>query len=69
MLPKIIIVLFLIAIVGSLFSGLFFLLNDSSGSRRLVRALTLRVGLSIGLVAFLVVAYLLGWIHPHAVGQ
>lgn len=69
MLPKIVIVLFLIAIVGSLFSGLFFLLNDNSGSRRLVRALTLRVGLSIGLVAFLVVAYLLGWIHPHAVGQ
>lgn len=69
MLPKLIIVAFLIAIIVSLFSGLFFLLNDRSDSKRLVRALTLRVALSIGLIAFFVLAYLLGWIHPHGVGQ
>ncbi len=69
MLAKLIIVVFLIAIIASLFSGLFFLLNDSSDSRRLLSALKLRVGLSIGLIAFMVLAYLMGWIHPHGVGQ
>lgn len=69
MLPKIIIVVFLLAIVASLFSGLFFLLNDRSDSRRLVRALTLRVALSIGLIAFMALAYLMGWIHPHGLGR
>ena len=69
MLAKIIIVLFLVAIVIALFSGLFFLLHDSSDSKRLVNALTLRVALSIGLIAFLAIAYLLGWIHPHGVGR
>lgn len=68
MLAKIIIVLFLIAIVIALFSGLFFLLHDRNDSKRLVNALTLRVALSIGLIAFLVISYLLGWIHPHGVG-
>ncbi len=71
MLVKIIIVAFLIAIVGALFSGLFFLLKDPSTSndRRTVRALTMRVGLSIAFVLFLVLSYFMGWIHPHGVGQ
>jgi hypothetical protein len=71
MLVKIIILAFLLAIVASLFSGLFFLLKDpsNSGNRRTVRALTVRVGLSIAFALFLMLAYFMGWIHPHAVGQ
>jgi hypothetical protein len=69
MLVRIIIVAFLFAIVASLFSGLFFLLKDDSSSRRTVRALKVRVGLSIAFAAFLVLAYCMGWIHPHGVGQ
>ena len=69
MLVKIIIIVFFLAIVGSLFSGLFFLLKDPSTSRRTLIALKFRVGLSIAFVLFLVLAYFMGWIHPHGVGQ
>ncbi|MDR3418428.1 MAG: twin transmembrane helix small protein [Nevskia sp.] len=71
MLVKIIIVAFLVAILASLFSGLYFLLKDpsTSNSRRTVRALTVRVALSITFALFLALAYFMGWIHPHGVGQ
>jgi len=41
-----IIVLLLLATVGSLFSGLFFLVKDEGRSSRLVNALTVRVVLA-----------------------
>jgi succinate dehydrogenase hydrophobic anchor subunit len=70
MLPKIVIVLLLIAIIIALFTGLRSLLQDPSTSdnRRTLRALTWRVALQVGLIVFLILAYFLGWIHPHAVG-
>jgi hypothetical protein len=61
---KIIIVVALVAIVASLFSALYYMYRDRGQGTRMVRALALRVGLSICLVAFLVVAYRLGWIAP-----
>jgi hypothetical protein len=71
MIVKIIIVAFLLAIVTSLFSGLYFLLKDkgTGDDRRTVRALTIRVGLSIAFGLFLILSYFMGWIHPHGVGQ
>jgi len=68
-LPKIVIVLVLVAILVALFSGLYFMLKDGSDRRRTVRALSWRVGLQVGLIGFLVVAYFMGWIQPHNVGQ
>lgn len=62
MLFKIIIVLALLFIVGSLFSALYFLAKDKSGGERTVRALTLRIGLSITLFVFLLLAYYFGLI-------
>ena len=47
MLTKIIIVLFLFIIIGSLFSGLFYLVRDKGTSERTVRALTVRISLSV----------------------
>jgi len=69
MLPKLIIAFLLIAIVISLFSGLFYMLKDSSQSKRTVRALSIRVGLAVALIAFLLLATAQGWIHPHGVGR
>ena len=69
MLVKAIVLAFLLAIVATLFSGFFFLLKDPSTSRRTLRALKLRVGLSIAFAVFLVVSYFMGWIHPHGVGM
>ena len=69
MLPKIIILVLLAAIVVSLFSGLFFLLNDKSDKRRTLTALKVRVALSITLLVFLAVAFMNGWLQPHGLGK
>jgi DUF2909 family protein len=52
-----------VAIVASLFSALFFVYRDRSGSRRALTALALRVGLSVALFAFLMLGYYFGWIR------
>ena len=67
-LPAIIIALLLIAILVALFSGMVFMVRDPSRSRRTLRSLIWRVGLQVALIAFLVLAYFLGWIHPHSIG-
>ncbi len=66
MLIKVIIVLTLIVIVGSLFSALYFLAKDKTGGERTVKALTIRIGLSIALFLLLMVGYYFGLIgQPH----
>ena len=61
---KIIVVVALVAIIVSLFSALYYMYRDRGHGTRMVRALALRVTLSMCLVAFLVVSYRLGWIAP-----
>ena len=68
-LPKIVVVLMLVAILVALFSGMYFMLKDGSDKRRTVNALTWRVGLQVALILFLVIGYFLGWIQPHNLGQ
>jgi len=68
MLVNLFIVLFLIAIIGSLFAGGYFVVRDPSSKRRAFWALSWRVGLQLALLIFLVVAFLMGWIKPHALG-
>jgi len=50
-----------VLIVASLFSALFFVYKDRSGSKRALQALAVRVGLSIALFGFLMLGYYLGW--------
>ncbi|HZE61850.1 MAG TPA: twin transmembrane helix small protein [Burkholderiales bacterium] len=50
-----------VAIVVSLFSALYFVYQDRGGSTRALKALALRVGLSVGLFAFLMLGYYFGW--------
>lgn len=57
---KIIIILFLLVIVGSLGSALFYLVRDKGGSTRTVKALTLRIGLSVTLFILLMLGYYFG---------
>ena len=62
---KTIILLLLAAIVISLASGLFFLTKDKgegNNSPKLLRALKIRVALSILLIAFLVASFYFGWV-------
>ena len=62
---KVIIIVVFIGIVASLASGLYYLVNDRGNSHRTVRALTFRIGLSIGLFAFLMILVAFGVIKPH----
>jgi len=65
MITKIIVVLFLIAIIGSLFSGLFYLMKDKGASERTVKALTVRVSLSVLLFILLMIGFATGLLQPH----
>ena len=61
---KIIIVVALVAVVTALFTALVFLYRDRGKGERVVAALAIRVLLSMALIAFLVIAYHMGWIAP-----
>jgi len=62
---KAIVIIVLAAIIAALFSALVFLYRDRGRGMRMVTALTIRVGLSLALVAFLVLGYYMGWISPN----
>ena len=61
---KTVVLILFVAIVVSLFSGLFFLVRDKDApdSTRMLTSLKVRVGLSIALIALLVTSYLAGWL-------
>lgn len=59
---KAIVFILLAAIVVTLGSGLFYLTRDRQDSTRLLKALKLRVALSIALLLFLVASFYFGWI-------
>jgi succinate dehydrogenase hydrophobic anchor subunit len=59
---KIIVLLLLAAIVVSLGSGLFYLSRENHDSEKVLKALKIRVALSLVLVLFLVGSYFFGWI-------
>jgi hypothetical protein len=65
MLTKVIIVLMLVAILGSLFSAFVFLVKDKGGGSRTAKALTWRIGLSITLFVLLMAGFYFGLITPH----
>jgi hypothetical protein len=51
----------LLLILASLASAIFFMMRDRSGSKRMVKALAIRVGLSVALFVFLMAGYYFGW--------
>jgi hypothetical protein len=59
---KILVIVLVLLIVASLGSALFFLVHDQSNSKRMMRALALRVGLSITLFLVLMAGYYFGLI-------
>jgi drug/metabolite transporter (DMT)-like permease len=65
MLAKLLIILILIAILGSLAYGLYTLVVDRGESTRTVKALTVRVSLSVGLFFLLLILFATGLIKPH----
>ncbi len=62
---KTLVVVILVLIVVSLGKALFHLSSNKPGdSAKMVKALSIRIGLSVFLFVLLIVAYRLGWIAP-----
>ena len=59
---KIIVILFIVLILASLGSALYFMVKDKGASTRTAKALTWRVAFSITLFALLMLAYHFGFI-------
>ncbi|MEW6098419.1 MAG: twin transmembrane helix small protein [Pseudomonadota bacterium] len=68
---KIVVALAFVLIIGSLASALVFMMRDGRDGKpktnNMVRALALRVGISILLFVFILISYKLGWIQPTGV--
>ena len=62
---KILIVLNLLLILVSLGAGMVFLAKDDGRGRRVVSSLTVRIALSISLIALLVIGNAAGVLSPH----
>ena len=63
MIIKTLIIILLLAIIISLFSGLVFLVKDDSQSKRTVNSLTVRVCLAIALIALISIGVQTGALH------
>ncbi|HEX5629345.1 MAG TPA: twin transmembrane helix small protein [Usitatibacteraceae bacterium] len=57
---KIVVILLLLAVIASLFSGLFFVYKDKGDSNRAVTALTIRIVLSLLVFLILIGSYFFG---------
>ncbi|MGB0133731.1 twin transmembrane helix small protein [Dokdonella sp.] len=65
MTSKILIVVFLIAIVWNLGAGLYYMMTDKGESDRTVKALTRRIALSVVLIILIIIGMATGFIQPH----
>lgn len=64
---KTLIIINLLLILASLASGAFFLARDDGKTLRVVQSLTIRVALSVSLIALLLIGYFSGAIQPHGI--
>jgi hypothetical protein len=59
---RIIILILVVAVLASLFAGLFFVYKDKGQSNRAVISLTIRIALSVLVFVILIGSYYFGWI-------
>jgi hypothetical protein len=62
---KILAIIVLLGILGSLGSALVYLIKDGGKTKRTVNALTVRISLSLVLFLFLMFGYYMGWFVPN----
>jgi len=59
------VILLLLSVLFSLFSGLVYLVRDHGRSDRSLKSLALRIAISLALFLFLFAGLVTGLIHPH----
>ena len=55
-------------VIFNLGQALYFMMTDKGRSTRTVWALTRRIGLSLVLIAMVIIGIKMGWLHPHGIG-
>ena len=64
-----IVILLLLSVFISLFSGLFYLVRDKGQSKRTLKSLTLRISISLVLFLILFIGLATGLIRPHGLSN
>lgn len=63
---KIAVIIILLVILYCLASALYFMVGKRGGDeKKMVKALTWRIALSMFLFLAILFAYYMGWVHPH----
>jgi len=66
---KLLIIAFLVLILWNLGAGLYYMMVDKGSTDRTVKSLSWRIGLSIALIALVILGIYTGVIKPHDVGR
>jgi putative copper export protein len=66
---KLLIIAFLVLIVWNLGAGLYYMMVDKGTTNRTVKSLSWRIGLSLALIALVILGIASGVIQPHGVGR
>jgi len=69
MLFKLIIIILLLFVIVSLFVSFYYLVKDPSTSKRVVKGLSVRIGLCMVIMILLFVGAKYGFISPHGFGE
>ena len=64
---KIVVLICFLIILASLGSAFFFLMKDKSQTNRTVKALSMRIGVSVALFLFILLSYYMGWIEASGI--
>lgn len=68
-LKTLVVIAFLILILWNLGAGLYYMLVDKGRTKRTVKSLTWRIGLSIGLILLVILGIATGVIEPHGISR
>jgi len=64
---KLLIIAFLVVILWNLGAGLYYMMVDKGTTDRTVKSLSWRIGLSVALIALVIVGIFTGVIKPHGI--
>jgi hypothetical protein len=62
---KIVVVILLLTVIYSLGSALFHFAKNGGNSDKMLKSLTWRIGISVGIFILLLLGQAMGWITPH----
>jgi len=65
---KVALLIVLAIVIFNLGQALFFMMKDPDEKKRMVWALTRRIGFSLLLILMVIIGIWTGWLHPHGIG-